>query len=150
MSVLATGVCAPGTNLENITSSACLFRIGEIQKILFQRKFSSGTTRNKFVIGTADPAEEASWTALTGASDGTKVTVSGWVENVGNEGGGPVTSGGGDESLGGEEVTVAYNPVNWTVSLNDKLALEIEGYKDLKNESFIINFNSSLGTLGLM
>jgi hypothetical protein len=50
-------------------------RLGQIQKIIFQRIYSTGTTKNSLTIATTDPNLLATWTTLLTASDGTKAVI---------------------------------------------------------------------------
>jgi hypothetical protein len=114
MGLLCT--CPPAAALTALTISNCPTDIGQIQKILFQRKYTTGTTLNKFTIASANPNVLASWTALTGASDGTKVVPSPLVSNPETEAGDAITFGGGNATIGGIEEIVGRAPTAFTAS----------------------------------
>jgi hypothetical protein len=132
MSVLCT--CPLGNAIATIAIENCPENVGQIQKILFQRRYSSGTTLNEFTIATGDPAEVANWTDLLTATDGTKVTVSPYLSQPETEPGAPVTYGGGNATIGGIEVIVGRDPTTFTgmflntsqKSIKDMKALECE------------------------
>lgn len=65
--------CPLAASLTAIPADDCPFEIGQVIKLYFQRVYSSGTTRNSMTIASSNPNALATWTALTGASDGTKV-----------------------------------------------------------------------------
>lgn len=62
------------SELPNLVGYNCE-RIGMIQKIMFQRIYSSGTTKNSLTIASANPNLVATWNTLLSASDGTKTTI---------------------------------------------------------------------------
>lgn len=94
--------CPLGAELPDVTLPTCFEQFGQIQKLWFQRYYSSGTTRNSFTIASANPNVLASWSTLLAASNGTKVVQTPFVENPqGPTAGGPRTNGGGNARLGG-------------------------------------------------
>lgn len=68
--------CPPGAQIGDvyIPSPLCAFNAAQIQKIIVQRKYSTGTTRN--TLSYANAALLASWTTFLTATDATKVQVS--------------------------------------------------------------------------
>jgi hypothetical protein len=105
-----------------------------VQKIIFQRIFSAGTTKNIITIGTTDPAELATWTALKAASDGTKVVVTPFVSNPEFTPGDPRTFGGGNASVDGIEEILGASPTGFTSLLYDMPAYVIDALKALACE----------------
>lgn len=106
--------CPAGAALASVPLSDCPESIGQIQKIVFQRIFSSGATRNSFVAATADPKLKASWTPLLAAVDGTKAVQSPYIQAPATEPGAPRTYGGGNETLGGVELVIGREPTSFT------------------------------------
>lgn len=96
--------CPPAAAISDVPINDCPESLGQIQKVILQRIFSSGTTKNEFAIATADPALLASWTPLLAASDGTKVVQTPYIQSPAIEAGAPRTYGGGNETLGGVEI----------------------------------------------
>ena len=92
--------CPVGTALPAVPNSSCPQDFGQIQKIAFQRVFTSGTTKNSFTTAAAIELL-ASWTAKLSANDGTKVVVSPYVEAPASDGGDAITVGGGNDTPGG-------------------------------------------------
>ena len=88
--------CPISAALTAIVTNACKEDTGQIQKVLFQRKFSTGTTLNKFTIGTTNPNIAGTWTTVTGAVDGTKVVVSPYIQA-------PETEPGADDNTSAAE-----------------------------------------------
>jgi hypothetical protein len=122
-----------GPNLSSLTD-ACL-NLGQVQKILFTRKYSTGSTLNKFTIATGNPNILASWTPLTTASDGTKVSVSPVIANPANEPGGTIEYGSGNEVPGGVPILMGFEPGKFTCRLNHKAASVEEAFKTLVGEN---------------
>ena len=89
----------PAAAIPTFTVGDCLEHFGQIQYLIFQRKFSSGTTLNTMTVG--DALLLATWTALTGASDGTKAQKSPRVMSALIEPGEKREAGGGNDSYDG-------------------------------------------------
>lgn len=102
--------CPPAAALTLITLPSCFEQFGQIQKLWFQRIYSSGTTKNSFTIATSNPNVIASWSSLFTASDGTKVVQTPFIENPqGPTAGDPRTNGGGNARLGGVDSVTGLN-----------------------------------------
>lgn len=107
MSLLCT--CADA-EISDITTSDCPQKFGQVQKILLQRKYSSGSTLNEITISTTNPNLLATWTALQSASDGTKVQTSPFLQNPTSEAGESREYGGGNTTLGGIPIVIGRQP----------------------------------------
>lgn len=113
--------CPAAEALTSIDKLTCVQDFGQIQKMAFQRIYSSGTTRNSFV-GTGTPLAPtittlAAWQAFLTASAGTKIVVTPFVENPTPDGGDAITFGGGNQTLGGIVKTVGRQPTNMSFDL---------------------------------
>lgn len=108
--------CPVGTSIPSVPNQGCPSNFGQIQKIVIQRIFKSGTTKNSFVGGTGTDTNPitalASWTANFSATDGSKMAITPFVEAPASEGGDAITFGGGNETPGGVVKTIGRNPVN--------------------------------------
>lgn len=118
---MPTCTCPAATALTSISKITCAQDFGQIQKMAFQRIYSTGTTRNSFV-GTGTPLAPtittlAAWQALLTATNGTKVVVTPYVENPTPDGGDAITFGGGNQTLGGIVKTIGRNPINMSFDL---------------------------------
>ena len=107
--------CPAGAAIPNVPNASCPQDFGQIQKIIFQRIFSSGTTKNEMT--TANALTQAAWTALFSASDGTKAVITPYVEAPTSDGGDAITFGGGNDTVGGVTKVIGRNPVNMTFAL---------------------------------
>lgn len=132
--------CPPATAITSPDLQACYEDIGQIQRLFFQRKYSTGTTLNTFTIGIAGPQVLASWTPLLAAADGTKVVQTAYIQGPTLEAGEPVTFGGGNDTLGGIETIVAVEPSTFTASFHRRSQIEIDNMKDLMCEILTVYF----------
>lgn len=108
MGILCT--CPLGAEIADVVKVTCPEIVGQVHKLVFQRKYSTGTTLNKFTIASANPNLLASWSTLLAASDGTKVTSSPLIDGPEMEPGGPKTYGGGNQTRGGVEIITGRDP----------------------------------------
>lgn len=104
--------CPAAASIGSVPNLTCAQDFGQIQKIIFQRVFSSGATKNKLTF--ADSKLLASWTALFSAADGTKTVITPYVEAPTPEGGDAITFGGGNDTIGGITKVIGRNPVSMT------------------------------------
>lgn len=131
---MAICTCPAAASIPSIGQLTCPQDFGQIQKIAFQRIYSTGTTRNSFT-SSADIKLKASWQALLTASDGTKVAVTPFVEAPTADGGDAITFGGGNDTLGGIVKNIGRNPVNMTFELRQYPQDIIRAIKQLECEA---------------
>lgn len=124
--------CPVASEIPDITAFSCPESLGQLQKVAFQRIYSSGTTKNKFTIASANPNALASWQALTAASNGTKVTISPFIQEPVTEAGAPREYGGGNATLGGIPIIIGSEPTTFTGAL---ISMPQTIIKDLKKYS---------------
>ena len=132
--------CPPATAITSPDLQACYEDIGQIQRLLFQRKYSSGTTLNFFTISSANPNVLASWTPLLESTSGTKVVQTPYVQGVEMTAGEPVTYGGGNDTLGGIEQIIAVDPTTFNAQFHRRSQIEIDNLKDLMCEILSVYF----------
>lgn len=141
---MALCTCPVGTELPDIPNAHCPQDFGQVQKIAFQRIYKTGTTKNQFTA-TAKISVLASWTAClspASGSEGTKIVISPFVEAPTSEGGDPITFGGGNETLGGEQRIIGRNPVNMSFVLRQVPQNVVSALKGLSCEElgvYLIN-----------
>ena len=97
----------------------CPENFGQIAKLAFQRIYAEGSAKNAFLAETKAIETLASWQSFIGASDSTKISLSPIVEAPTQEGGDPITFGGGNETLGGMERIVGSNPTTMTFVIRE-------------------------------
>lgn len=140
MSVVCS--CPAAASLETIPAFTCGANFGQIQKLAFQRLTyvsNSAVVRNGFEEGSGETANpigtKSSWTTKMAANDGSKIVVTPFVEAPTQEGGDPITFGGGNDSLGGAETIVGRNASTISFALRKFPQSIIKALKALQCET---------------
>ena len=131
MSVVCS--CPAAAALTTIPGLTCGENFGQIQKLAFQRIYSTGSTRN--TMSETNIKTLSAWQALQTANDGTKVVVTPFVEAPTQEGGDPITFGGGNDTLGGAEEIVGRDASTITFALRKYPQEIIKAIKALQCET---------------
>lgn len=139
--------CPLGASLSAIPLSDCPESLGQVQKIIFQRVFKTGSERNSFTIATSDPKLKASWTPLLAASDGTKVVQSPFIAAPANEGGEARTYGGNNETLNGVTLILGETPTKFTCNILTNAQKTIKALKSYRCENLGIYMVDSKGRI---
>ena len=149
--------CPAGTAIASVPNASCPQDFGPIQKIIFQRIFSSGTTKNSMTQANAKLL--ATWTAFFAASNGTKAVITPYVEAPTADGGDAITFGGGNDTVGGVTKVIGRNPVNMTFALRQieqgiakalkKLMCEIVGVYLVNGDGMIMGLGDGASTPNL-
>lgn len=127
--------CPATTALTAIIVNGCKEDIGQVQRVMFQRIYKADGTLNTITIASEDPTLKATWTALTAAADSTKVVVSPIIENPEFEAGEARTYGGGNETVGGEEIILGREHTGFKGRINRAPQSQIKSLKSLMVES---------------
>lgn len=142
--------CPVGVSLTDIDASSCPDGLGQIQKVVFQRIFSSGATKNSFVKASADPKTKASWTAKLAANDGTKVVQSPYLAEPVAEAGAVRTYGGGNATPGGIPVNIGREATTFTGKILRQPQSVIKQMKSLECEQvgvYLIDENGRIAMI---
>lgn len=144
---LLTNLCGSIPSALASVTDAC-FNMGEVQRIYFQRTYSTGTTLNLFTISSANPNVIASWTSLLSASDGTKVLAPNTIVHAptfakGNK----IEFGGNGETAGGVPIYMGHEPGQFNANLLYRAAQTIEGFIDLTGEDLSVYFELEDGRI---
>lgn len=131
MSVVCS--CPAAAALTTIPGLTCGENFGQIQKLAFQRIYSTGSTRN--TMSETDIKTLSAWQDLQIVNDGTKVVVTPFVEAPTQEGGDPITFGGGNDTLGGAEEIVGRDASTITFALRKYPQEIIKAIKALQCET---------------
>lgn len=134
--------------ISDITVNDCPQKFGQVQKIVLQRKFSTGSTLNEIVISTNNPNLLATWTALTGATDGTKAQTSPFLQNPESEPGEKREYGGGNATLGGIPLLVGRNPSTMNAEILNYKQVTIEEMKKYECENVGVFLIDEFGQIG--
>lgn len=137
--------CPVGEEITNLTVSDCPFDIGQVQKIIFQRVYSTGSTRNSMTV--SDAALKATWTTLFAANNGTKTSITPFIEEPITEGGDARTFGGGNTTVGGITRNVGKNPTSFSCMLRSIQSVLLEQLQDYQCENIGIYFITENGRI---
>lgn len=129
--------CPESASIQDISVDACPESFGQIQKVIFQRVFSTGATKNEFVEAVNSILLKASWTPFLAASDGTKVVQSPYLQAPETEPGAARTFGGGNETLGGIEIIIGSEPTTFTANILQTKQAIIKELKKYQGEGAI-------------
>lgn len=142
--------CPAGAAIPSVPNSGCPQDFGQIQKIIFQRIFASGTTKNSMTQANAKLL--ATWTALFAATNGTKAVITPYVEAPASDGGDAITYGGGNDTVGGVTKVIGRNPVNMTFALRQIVQSIAKALKALMCEGelgvYLVNGDGQIMGLG--
>lgn len=137
--------CPLGAALADIPISTCPEGFGQVQKVAFQRLYNNGV-KNKITA----PTTLASWTALLSAVNGTKVTISPFINGPTTEAGAARTYGSGNEVLGGIPINIGREATTFTSNLLQQPADIIKVLKDYQCEQvgvYLFDENGKIGCL---
>ena len=107
--------CPAATALTTIPAATCAESFGQIQKVAFMRLKKADGTVNSFTDGSGTGIDKkAAWTAKMALTDGGKAVISPYIQAPTQDGGDARTFGGGNETLGGVEMVIGRNPMNFS------------------------------------
>lgn len=144
MGILCT--CPLGAELQDITIEECPEIVGQIQKLVFQRRLNSGAL-NSFTIASANPNLLASWTPKLAASDDTKVVQTPFINAPVTEPGGPRPWGGGNQTRGGVEIIVGREPTTFQASFINTSQKSIKDLKTFFCDDVVVYFIDEYGRI---
>lgn len=121
--------------------------MGQVQKLAFRRRYSSGSTKNKFTISSANPNLAASWATPLAATDGTKITISPTVSAPQNEAGQVVTFGSGNEVPGGVPIVMGIDPGKFTCKIYSPTPAQAEAFRSYIGEDLTVTFITESGNM---
>lgn len=134
--------CPPAAAITDISSDDCKENIGQVQKIVLQRR-KDGANLNWIPIATSDPALLATWTALKAAVDNTKVQTTPFIQNPTSETGEAIEFGGGNQTISGIPLVVGRNASTFEAQfyqVKQAIIKEIKAFECEKELSvFLIN-----------
>lgn len=141
--------CPQSEALESVPVFDCPTDFGQLQKVIFQREKGADGKLNK--IETPDGIEtKATWTPLLTASDSTKVVVSPYIQNPETEAGGMITYGGGNETLGGQEMNMGTEPSSFSGQILRANPTTIKALKKFACESLAVYLVDENGFIGCL
>ena len=115
LKIMQLCACPAATALTTIPAATCAESFGQIQKVAFMRLKKADGTVNSFVDGSGTGIDKkAAWTAKMALTDGGKAVISPYIQAPTQDGGDARTFGGGNETLGGVEIVIGRNPMNFS------------------------------------
>lgn len=143
--------CPLAESLPDVPLSDCPDSFGQLQKVIFQRMESSAGVKNGFDNSEKKITKKASWTALLEATDGTKVVPSPYINAPTTEPGAARTYGGGNDTVGGIEITIGREPTSFSGSLLQEHQKTIKALKKMQCEGalgvYLVDENGQIGAI---
>lgn len=138
--------CPAAAHIADLDIVECKESLGQIQKVAFQRIYKTAGTKNTI----SDPTKKASFATLFSAADGSKMTVSPYIQNPETEPGAARTFGGGNQTLGGVEITIGREPTKFTGIIYQESQKTIAQLKEYQCEEigvYLIDENGNIACL---
>jgi hypothetical protein len=138
--------CPAGPHLADLEINECKESLGQIQKVAFQRIYKAAGELNSV----EDPTKKASFSILFSATDGTKMVVSPYIQGPSTEPGAARKFGGGNQTLGGIQITIGREPTAFTGVIYQESQKTIAQMKQYMCESigvWLIDENGNIGCL---
>ena len=140
--------CPAGAHLADLNIAECKESLGQIQKIIIQRRYGSQGVLNK--IAAADIIAKTAMVALATAADGTKIIISPFIQNPTTTPGEARTFGGGNQTLGGIEIVIGREPTAFEGIIYQEKQSTIKTMKEYSCEEigvYLIDENGNIGAI---
>lgn len=138
--------CPQGKHIADLDIMDCKESFGQVQKVAFQRIYKTAGEKNSI----ADPTKKASWSPMFSAADGTKMTISPYIQNPATEPGAARTFGGGNQTLGGIPITIGREATGFTGAIyqeNQKVISQLKKYQCEEIGVYLVDENGNIGCL---
>lgn len=138
--------CPAAAHLADLTIEECKETMGQIQKVAFQRVYKTPGTKN----AVDDPTKKASFSTFFSAADGSKMTVSPYIQGPTTEPGAARTFGSGNQVLGGIPIVIGREATSFTGTIyqeNQRVIAQMKEYSCENLGVWLIDENGSLGCL---
>lgn len=138
--------CPAGAHIADLEINECKESMGQVQKVIFQRIYKTAGEKNSV----ADPLKKATFTPMFSAADGTKMTISPYIQGPTSEPGAARTFGGGNQTLGGIEITIGREPTTFSATIYQESQKTIAALKEYMCENigvWLIDENGNIGCL---
>lgn len=140
--------CPAGAHLADLVIAECKESLGQIQKIIIQRRYQSAGLLNK--ISATDIKTKTAMAGLAAASDGTKIIISPYIQNPTTTPGEARTFGGGNQTLGGIEIVIGREPTTFEGIIYQEKQSTIAAMKSYSCEEigvYLIDENGNIGAI---
>lgn len=139
--------CTSAQHLADLVIPACKESLGQLQKVIFQRRFSAPGVRNTLTA----PGTKASWDDLFTASDSTKCIITPFIQGPTTEPGAARTWGSGNEVLGGQPIIIGAENTTFTGNIYQEQQSVIKTLKTYMCEQelavWLIDEHGNIGCL---
>lgn len=138
--------CPAGAHIADLDIADCKESMGQVQKVAFQRIYKTAGELN--IV--EDATKKASFATLFSAADGSKMVVSPYLQGPTTEPGAARTFGGGNQTLGGIEITIGREPTNFNAVMYQESQKTIKQMKQYMCENvgvWLIDENGNIGCL---
>lgn len=140
--------CPAGAHLADLQIADCKESLGQIQKVIIQRRFNSAGVLNK--IAATDIKSKTAMAALASAADGTKIIISPYIQNPTTTPGEARTFGGGNQTLGGVEIIIGREATSFEGIIYQEKQSTIKTMKEYSCEDigvYLIDENGNIGAI---
>jgi len=140
--------CPAGAHLADLEIADCKESLGQIQKVIIQRRYGSAGVLNS--IPEASIKSKAAMTALATAADGTKIIISPYIQNPTTTPGEARTFGGGNQTLGGVEIIIGREATAFEGIIYQEKQSTIKTMKEYSCENigvYLIDENGNIGAI---
>lgn len=138
--------CPAGAHIADLDIADCKESMGQVQKVAFQRIYKTAGELN----AVEDATKKASFSTLFSAADGSKMVVSPYLQGPTTEPGAARTFGGGNQTLGGIEITIGREPTNFNAVMYQESQKTIKQMKQYMCENvgvWLVDENGNIGCL---
>lgn len=140
--------CPAGAHLQDLEIAECKESLGQIQKVIIQRKYQSAGLLNK--ISATEIKAKASMAGFAAAANGTKIIISPYIQNPTTTPGEARTFGGGNATLGGIEIVIGREPTTFEGIIYQESQATIKAMKSYSCEEigvYLIDENGNIGAI---
>ena len=137
--------CPADDHIASLEIAECKESMGQVQKVAFQRIYKTSGELN----AVTDLSKNA-FSALFAATDGSKMTVSPYIQGPTTEPGAARTFGGGNQTLGGIPITIGREPTVFSATIyqeNQKVIAQMKQYQCETIGVWLIDENGNIGCL---
>ena len=136
--------CPLGDHIADLEIAECSESFGQLQKVAFQRVNNTSGVKNSVT----SPFTKTTWSTLFAAADGTKMTVSPYIQGPTTEPGEARTFGSGNEVLGGIPITIGREATTFSGTIYQEQQKVIAQMKEYQCETigvWLIDENGNIG-----
>lgn len=140
--------CPAGAHLADLQIAECKESLGQIQKVIIQRRYQSGGVLNS--ISASNIKAKTAMAGLAAAADSTKIIISPYIQNPTTTPGDARTFGGGNQTLGGIEIVIGREPTAFEGVIYQEKQSTIKAMKSYSCEEigvYLIDENGNIGAI---